>query len=585
MAVQEIVADINGKQYHVKMDVPEGSKPEDIQSAVGEWFEQNQGRESAPSAPPGIAKAPIPRALRQEQSDPGEHSASDAPFFQRSSAGMKGLREGKPKDFLGNMAAAGYELVKPESETLAAAGLGGEVATGAKALSRGAWKPIAATVGGLAAYYGVDKAVRATGLPGWVAEPLAIAAGAAVGGPSAAKGVKGIVEKWLKGEETPGFKLNDLRSSVFEKEFGKAPETAEDWAKAKVLGEKKLQDLKAELNPKPPKPEKPPPPPKPGRSVTTGGAEGPTTPLSSSTRPELKPAAAPKVTYEKPISTRGPTTGGARGPTELGTSTTRPEIGATVAPKPAPSTSSKIPEKDLFYRGPETPQAATPEPPAPPAQAPKSRSIDLPEGVSDKRAAKLRETTANIVTMQDAKDAAFIPELAKIHTADSFEALSEPEQREVLNTIRNGGIKNSSGNKFTIASDSAKFRDSVERLLEKWRGLTPKAEGGPVKAPSSVEANADAAPVKAPSAPEDIEGLRRKQSDKNLRFRLIDDPMFTAGDPPANFLDELPQDDPMVQQAKAGNKAQLSRAREKWRAVKEREWAKRMRDLRAEEER
>src|SRR5580698_6091991 len=52
MPVQDITAEIEGKQYKIRMDVPKGSSAEAIQGAVGEWFQAQQTAKAKANAPP-----------------------------------------------------------------------------------------------------------------------------------------------------------------------------------------------------------------------------------------------------------------------------------------------------------------------------------------------------------------------------------------------------------------------------------------------------------------------------------------------------------------------------------------------------
>jgi hypothetical protein len=52
MPVQDITAEIEGKQYKIRMDIPKGSPPEAIQGAVGEWFQTQQTAKAKNYAPP-----------------------------------------------------------------------------------------------------------------------------------------------------------------------------------------------------------------------------------------------------------------------------------------------------------------------------------------------------------------------------------------------------------------------------------------------------------------------------------------------------------------------------------------------------
>src|SRR5271157_5265454 len=89
MPVQEVTAEIEGKQYKIRMDIPRGSPPEAIQGAVGEWFQSQKKQASDPKtfAPPVPMHVP-----KSSDIDPYEQPARYERFAKAHPTAAKVLK-------------------------------------------------------------------------------------------------------------------------------------------------------------------------------------------------------------------------------------------------------------------------------------------------------------------------------------------------------------------------------------------------------------------------------------------------------------------------------------------------------------
>ena len=169
-------------------------------------------------------------------------------------------------------------------------------------------RPALGLVAGFGTGYGVDRAARALGAPGWVAESIATLAAIEVGGkvgmsPEMAarlknSGFKGIIERWINGEPKPN-EVNEF----YRAKYGKLPETGEEilTAKAEASEFKKSVAAKIRNANKMPEPAKPfAPSAGVARKMKFGGA-APESEAGSSAYKQVGMGGAPEPPPKDPV--------------------------------------------------------------------------------------------------------------------------------------------------------------------------------------------------------------------------------------------------------------------------------------------
>jgi hypothetical protein len=190
--------------------------------------------------------------------NPAEKLLSETPFFQRSHTAVEAFKKGKYKDAAGNALAAGYELVKPEVETIGMIEGGRGVLGAGKALIAGKARPALGLATALGAGYAVDKGLDYIGAPWWVREGLAGAAAIAVGSKVSPESAAVLEEKMGQTrfgkliDKYLGKPTDDKEAFArFEKNYGRKPTTVEDRELATAELDKIKKDIRDTVFKKP----------------------------------------------------------------------------------------------------------------------------------------------------------------------------------------------------------------------------------------------------------------------------------------------------------------------------------------------
>ena len=190
------------------------------------------------SGPEPEATATKPK-LSDRAKDKAKHSLTGGLSHEERAAQPKGYSMGEMASdaYSGPLAVMGLEGVGAAGAGLVKAG--GQLLKGSVGPALQAARPALGLIAGFGTGYGVDRAARALGAPGWVAESIATLAAIEVGGKVGMSpemtarlknsGFKGIIERWINGEPKPN-EVNEF----YKAKYGKLPETGEEILTAKT---------------------------------------------------------------------------------------------------------------------------------------------------------------------------------------------------------------------------------------------------------------------------------------------------------------------------------------------------------------